>query len=393
MTNLSSYFIFLDALASRLSSNPSRDYGLMTAEGIRRAYKAVGCLHRRPDLRGVNYPCGVCEVCRGSQVYRQFQKVSRRMFSSLKHDYYSVILSLPTWPDGIAQVGGCKSFGELFFVTPSLFDAGKEVLLNGVLSGLRRTGVEAIQGCFPGMKLGLVACLHLVNDYMMFSPHLHVILCGTAMDNDFWPLEMDQAGRFPALGQAWRTVLGGRRGMSARRFGWMLHERWVELLSSYCMQTFDRYRGGFRAGVATKNVAYGTFSGMTAGQVEALGPLIRRQVMSDPRCVQVKRIAINPKTGKVDLERSYKYATKYALRRAFRDVEFRDLGGGMVSAQVVKDGERRYAGDLETLQRRMLQYLSVSRVRKYEGYGLFHAGCGKVRHQAFVKVVNEGYPR
>ena len=392
MTSIPSYYTFLSNLFLH-SNQAHRDVGLVTDLSLKRLGKAMNCSHNR-SAYSQGYPCGICEVCRDRQISWQFQQVSKKTFSPLTHDYYSVILSLPKWPTGIPEFDGCKNFGELFFVTSHLFRTGRDVSLSQVLAGFRKSGMGAIQKCCPGLRLGMFSGLHLVNDWMMISPHLHVILCSTALDEKYWPLKMDEQGVFPELKQAWRSALGGRRGMSLREFNKQLLEHWADLLSTYSVQVFERYRAGFLpARFVTKNVAFRTFTGMTAADIEAMGPLIRKAVLSDPNCVHVLKIAVDPRSGEFDPVTGHKFAVKYALSRPFKHIDFRDLGGGMVSAQVMKDGKRRYVGDFQTLQRRMLQYFSVFRVRRYQAYGLFHTGRGMAKHAAFVRAMNEGYPR
>ena len=393
--NISTYYSFLERVQSHLDTQSQFDKGMLTFNSLRRVVKALNCKHNPHRYSHSPYPCGICEVCRGNQVYKQFQRISSNTFDPLIHDYYSIGLSLPRWPDEIPVIDGCRNFGELLFTTPTLFQPSKDIPLHSILSGIRTVGREAIQDCFPGMKLGMFFGLHVVNDYMMFSPHIHSVLCGTAIDESYWPLEMDVKGRFPELGQAWRTILGGRHSLSVRNVQKMLLINWADRLSEYLAQVFLQYKAGFiQPGTfPTANTAFNTFARMTQEDIEALKPIIRQAVVSDPACVYLKKVDMDLKAQKFSPAKAYKKVIEYAVTRPFKHTEFRELGAGMVSANVIEDGKKKYIGDFPTLVRRMLQYFSIYGVRRFQAYGLFHPGMGRVRHQAFIKAMNGGYPR
>ena len=392
--SISAYKIFLEKVFNHTRCFSLYDYGLMTDEGVKKVSQAYFCvLNTSNPLRRDN-PCQVCEICRGRQVSWQYKRISKQTFSPQVHNYYSVVLALPRWPVGIPVIDGCNSLGELLFVTPRLFTPLKGIPLNTVLSGFRREGRNSIQDCFPGLKLGMFVGLHIVNGYLMFSPHLHVILCGTAIVESYWPLKMDVNGRFPELGHAWRAAIGDR-GISARDVRKNLLIHWADRLSEYYVQILQQYKAGFvpPETFSTANIAFNTLTRMTVEDIEALKPIIRQAVISDPACVAVKPIEMDPVEKKVDPVKGYEYAVRYAVARPFKHTQFRDLGGGMVSVQFLKDGERKYIGDFPTLLRRMLQFCSVYRVRRYQPYGLFHPGMGRDKFAAFVKAMNQGYPR
>jgi len=392
----STYFTCLENLLSHFHSLPEKDYGLMTHHSWNRLSKAVKCKHNLSNPSRNPYPCLVCEVCRGNQVYSQFMKISSRTFSPLMshNHYYSIVLSLPKWPVGIPEINGCRNFGELFFVTPSLFQHLKDVPLNSTLSGFRKEGKDAIQDCFPKIKLGMFLGLHLVNDYMSFSPHIHAILYGTGIDERYWPLSMDQSGGFPMLGEAWRSVVGGR-GKSVRELKQELLIHWADRLSDFSIEYFLQCKAGFikPETFTTANIAFNLLTGMTVEEIKALKPIIQQAVLSDPSCVYVKPIQSDLKAKELNPAKAFQKVVEYAVARPFKHTDFRDLGGGMVCASFLKDGERKYVGDFQTMLRHMLQYFSVYRVRKYETYGLFHMGGGCGKRKAFIKAMNAGYPR
>ena len=401
MTDTTPYFHFLESLVPH-ALNPNYDLGLMTDQATKNLIKAIRCKHNIHNPNRSLFPCRICEVCRGNQVYRQFLSINQKTLSPLHHTYYSVVLSLPKWVDGMFDKKECNTFGELFFTTPHLFHSNKDVPLNSILSGFRKQGVRSIQQCFPEVKLGMFVGLHLVNDFMQFSPHLHVILCGTALDHTYLPLKMDDNGCFPTLSQAWRTPLGGRRGMSVSTLKDQLLINWADSLSSYSVSTFQQYRSGYDLHkINTQNTAYRILSQMSESDIQALQPMIRSAILHDSNCVFVKKIDTDPRTGGLDPEMGYKFALKYALSRPFKNIAFTDLGDGNVTAlhssnlasKYSDDRSNQFIGSFETVKNRMLQFFSVFRVRRYQGYGLFHSGKGQDSHKMLIIAMNKGYPR
>ena len=286
------YYQLIQSIHTHALTQSNHDFGLLTNDSITKVAKTVTCSHNLSNPSCSAFPCGVCEVCRGKQAYGLSKDIIRRTFSAFTHDYFSITLSLPKWINWIPELNGCRSFGELFFITPNLFDPSANIPLNSTLSDLRKAGVNGIQQCFPTLRLGIIVGLHLANDFMLYSPHLHILLCGTGLEESYFPLKTDKQGKFTELGQAWRSVIGvnGGRGISVRHFKKQLLEYWADLLSAYCVNVFLQYKAGFIPGLKTQNIAYNTFTQMTVADIEALKPVIHQAILSDPACVDVNHI-------------------------------------------------------------------------------------------------------
>jgi len=373
------------------------DVGLVPGSPSSVLKRQVGCARNIDNPYHRDYPCGACEVCMEKGVVRKLLKLSQRMLDPEIHEYVFFTLSLPKWPFGLPVVDGCKNLGELLYWTPPLIaEPCREGLgMQDILGGLKAVGFRVVESCFPDSVLGVVLFLHLADDYLQFSPHLHGVVCATALAKDCWPLKRDSRGGFPDMARAWRRALL-RGGVSAREFQKMLHERWAEGLGRFFEEKLKKCSERSVPGVETKNVGY-RFLNAHGHLANGIGDVIRDAVLADSKCVDARRMSRNVVTDEEDPAAAFRGVLGYGLDGHMKSTEIRSQGGWMYTVGFWLNGKWRSCGKHDVLCRRLVQLAYAGKgVKRYQAKGLFAAalgGRGRAYGDAFIAAMNRGYPR
>ena len=342
------------------------------------------------------YSCGKCEVCIANKFRVELDSITGRMFDPDIHPLVFFTLPLPQWPDGLPVINNCKNVGELLYWTPALLDKSSRdgFRMNDILLEFKRMAFDCVESCFPNCKIGVALFLHLSNDYLQFSPHVHGVICVTGMDKQYWPLKKVN-GQFPDLAKAWRRVLGpGKR--SLRSFRDELHDRWSNGCGTFFEKILTNCRQGILPGIQTENIGY-QFIRQHPDAVVNIGSVISEAIRDDKKCVRAQWMKINKATGLEDPEGALGNVLRYGASGNMKTTEFRDLGAGMFSVVFQKGGIRKSCGKHDVLCRRLAQLRYASKgVRRYQLKGLFGAalgGRGTPYGRALTQEMNKGYPR
>ena len=343
-------------------------------------------------IRGI-WPCGRCEVCLGYGLGRRVTSIVSRILDPTIHPMVSFTLSLPKWPVILPVINNCKNVGELLYWTPALLD-GDCLGMRDILNAYRKIAFNVVESIFPDTRIGVALFLHLANDYLQFSPHLHGIICSTGIAEEYWPLKMVN-GEFPELGQGWRRVLGKEK-MPLRDLKNELQIGWADAVGNYFQDILSVCKQNILPGIQTKNIGY-QFLKNHPGVVNNVGHEISSAIRADKKCVYVKWMKVNSAIGLEEPVAALGNVVGYGASGNLKTTQFEKERRGRYSVFFKKSGSNQSCGKHDVLCRRLAQLRYASKgVRRYQLKGLFGAalgGRGTPYGRALTQEMNKGYPR
>jgi hypothetical protein len=189
--------------------------------------------------------------------------------------------------------------------------------------------------------------------------------------------------------------LGGRHGLSLKAFTGLLQGFWADYLARWAVDTLVGFKRALWANLTTQNCVYGYVAGKSEDDIRGLEPIIRDAVLADENCVHAGRLEKNCRTGERNPDIAQRNGLKYAMAPAMKNNVFDVDGKGTIKVGFWRDGTYYSCGPERSLYRRVVQIMSVPRLKQFERYGIYApmAGGGRGYGRKLIGAMNLGYPR